>query len=64
MCSEQASLKPVRKWGGAEALVPLSQGLLSHMSLTRTVGFPADLLLHVPFHLLTLKEEAVTRQPG
>ena len=32
--------------------------------MTRKVGFPTDLLVDVPFHLLTPKERAVTRQPG
>ena len=32
--------------------------------MTRKVGFPTDLLVDVPFHLLTLNERAVTRQPG
>ena len=32
--------------------------------MTRKVGFPTDLLVDVPFHLLTPKERAVTRQSG
>ena len=32
--------------------------------MTRKAGFPTDLLVDVPFHLLTLNERAVTRQPG
>ena len=50
--------------GGVDVPATLSQGLLCQSSMTRKVGFPPDLLLDVPFHLLTLKEGAVTRQPG
>lgn len=32
--------------------------------MTRKFWFPTDLLVDVPFQLLTLKEGAVTRQPG